>query len=69
LNFLSSLSWSRLPKRVIDLALDHCPSSGDELNIIAFILEQPVIEDMLTHLACRQGCHHARLRMGLCEPR
>jgi hypothetical protein len=32
----------------IDLA--HCPNCGSELKIIAAILEQPVIEKILTHL-------------------
>jgi len=34
---------------VFDLDLEHCPSWGGELKIIA-ILEQPVIEKILTHL-------------------
>jgi hypothetical protein len=28
----------------------HCPNCGGELKIIAAILEQPVIEKILTHL-------------------
>lgn len=32
------------------LALEHHPSCGGELKIIAAILEQPVIEKILTHL-------------------
>jgi hypothetical protein len=31
--------------------MEHCPSCGGELKIIAGILERPVIEKMLTHLA------------------
>ena len=35
---------------VFDLELEHCPNWGGELKIIATILEQPVIEKILTHL-------------------
>ena len=42
------LSWARLLKRVFEI--DHCPNCGGELKIIAAILEQPVIEKILTHL-------------------
>ncbi len=42
------LSWARLLKRVFDLDLEHCPNCGGELKIIAAILEQPVIEKILT---------------------
>ena len=44
------LSWAKLRKRVFDLDLEHCPKCGGELKIIAAILEQPVIERILTHL-------------------
>ena len=44
------LSWAKLLKRVFDLDLEHCPNCGGELRIIAAILEQPVIEKILTHL-------------------
>ena len=44
------LSWAKLLKRVVDLDLEHCPNCGGELKIIAAILEQPVIEKILTHL-------------------
>ena len=44
------LSWARLLKRVSDLDLEHCPNCGGELKLIAAILEQPVIEKILTHL-------------------
>ena len=44
------LSWARLLMRVLDLDLAHCPNCGGELKIIAAILEQPVIEKILTHL-------------------
>ena len=30
--------------------MEHCPNCGGELKIIAAILEQPVIEKILTHL-------------------
>ena len=44
------LSWAKLLKRVFDLDLEHCPNCGGELKIIAAILEQPVIEKILTQL-------------------
>ena len=44
------LSWAKLLKRVFNLDLEHCPNCGGQLNIIAAILEQPVIEKILTHL-------------------
>ena len=44
------LSWARLLKRVFDLDLEHCPNCGGELKLIAAILEQTVIEKILTHL-------------------
>jgi len=44
------LSWARLLKRVFELDPEHCPNCGGELKIIAAILEQPVIEKILTHL-------------------
>jgi hypothetical protein len=44
------LSWAKLLKRVFALDLEHCPNCGGELKIIAAILEQPVIEKILTHL-------------------
>jgi len=28
----------------------HCPNCGGELKIIATVLEQPVIKEILTHL-------------------
>ena len=45
------LSWARLLKRVFELDLEHCPNCGGEMKIIAAILEQPVIEKILTHLS------------------
>ncbi len=44
------LSWARLLKRVFELDLEHCANRGGELKIIAAILEQPVMEKILTHL-------------------
>ena len=44
------MTWARLLKRVFDLDLEHCPNCGGEVKIIAAILEQPVIEKILTHL-------------------
>ena len=44
------MGWAKLLKHVVDLYLEHCPRCGGELNIIAAILEQPVIEKILTHL-------------------
>ena len=45
------LSRAKRLKRTIDVDLEHCSHSGGELKIIAAILEQPVIEKTLTHLA------------------
>ena len=40
-----------LLKRVFDIDMQHCPYCGTgELEIIAAILERPVIEKILTHL-------------------
>lgn len=44
------LGWAKLLKRVFEIDMDHCPNCGGELKIIAAILEQPVIEKILTHL-------------------
>ena len=48
------LSWAKLLKRVFEIDMEHCPNCGGELKIIAAILEQPVIEKILTHL-CLQA--------------
>lgn len=53
------LSWAKLLRRVLDLDLRHCPNCGGRLKIIAAILEQPVIERILTHL----GLQAAAARM------
>ena len=50
------LSWAQLLKRVFELDLEHCPHCGGELKIIAAILEQPVIEKILTHLGLQADC-------------
>jgi hypothetical protein len=45
------ISWARLLKRVFDIDMQHCPNCGaGELEIIAAILERPVIAKILTHL-------------------
>jgi hypothetical protein len=45
------ISWTRLLKRVFDIDMQHCPNCGaGELEIIAAILERPVIEKILGHL-------------------
>lgn len=45
------ISWARLLKRVFDIDMQRCPNCGAcELKIIAAILEQPVIEKILTPL-------------------
>ena len=41
---------AKLLKRVFEIDIEHCPNCGGELKIIAAILEQPVIEKILTHL-------------------
>ena len=45
------MSWARLLKRVFEIDLELCPNCGGELKIIAAILEAPVIDRILTHLA------------------
>jgi len=42
--------WAKLLKRVFEIDMEHCLSCGGALKIIAAILEQPVIEKILTHL-------------------
>ena len=42
--------WAKLLKRDSWIGMEHCPNRGGELKIIAAILEQPVIEKILTHL-------------------
>ena len=44
------LSWAKLLKWVFEIDMEHCPNCGGELKIILAILEQPVIEKILTHL-------------------
>ena len=45
------LSWAKLLKRVFEIDIEHGPNCGGGLKIIAAILEQPVIEKILTPLA------------------
>ena len=47
---------AKLLKRVFELDLEHYPNCGGELKIIAAILEQPVIEKILTHLGLQADC-------------
>lgn len=44
------LSWAKLLERVFEIDMLHCPNCGGQLKIIAAILEQAVIEKILTHL-------------------
>ncbi len=44
------MSWARLPKRVFDIDIAHCPHCGGDLKIIAVIEEPAVIVRILTHL-------------------
>jgi len=44
------LSWAKLLKQVFEIDLEHCPNCGGQLKVIAAIMEQPVIEKILTHL-------------------
>ena len=44
------LRWAKLPKRMFEIDVEHCPTCGGSLKIIAAIREQPVIEKILTHL-------------------
>ena len=57
----------RLLKRVFEIDLEHCPNCGGELKIIAAILEQPVIEKILTHLGLQARAPPARLRCRRCR--
>lgn len=40
---------------MLELGLEHCLSRDGELNIIAAILEQPVIERILTHFVLQES--------------
>ena len=44
------LSWAKLLKRVFEIDMTHCPNCGGHLKIIAAMLEQRMIETILTHL-------------------
>jgi hypothetical protein len=49
----TGLPWANFPSRADSAAIDleHRPNCGGDLKIIAAILEQPVIEKILTHLS------------------
>ena len=51
----STSATEKLLKRVFEIDMEHCPFCGGLLKIIAAILEQPVIEKILTHLGQRPG--------------
>jgi hypothetical protein len=43
-------------KRMFEVDMEHCPNCGGELKIIAAILEQSVIEKILTYLGLQADC-------------
>ena len=45
----SRISWVRLLKRVFEIDMEHRANCGGELEVIAAILEAPVIERILEH--------------------
>jgi len=45
------LGWAKLLKQGLEIDMAHCPNCGAESKIIAAILEQPVIEKILTYLS------------------
>ncbi len=45
------MRWAKLLKRLLEIDLAHCSSFGSALNVIAAILETPVIKKILTHLS------------------
>jgi hypothetical protein len=56
------LSWAKLLKRVFEIDMEHCPKCGGQMKIIAAIMEQPVIEKILTHLGLRARARPHRKR-------
>lgn len=48
-------------KPAFDFDQEHCPNCGGELKVIAAILEQPVIEKILSTWVCRRGHPLGRL--------
>lgn len=56
------LIWAKLLERVAEIDREHCPNCGGELEVIAAILEAPVIEKMLAHLGLQ-----ARAPSGACS--
>jgi len=59
------LSWAKLLKRVFEIDMEHCPNCGGQLKIIAAILEQPVIEKILTHLGLQARAPLGRLLVAI----
>ena len=59
------LRWAKLLKRVFEIDVAHCPNCGGELKIIAAIMEQPVIEKILTHLGLQARARPGRQPVGL----
>ncbi|MDP1649826.1 MAG: hypothetical protein Q8M01_16715 [Rubrivivax sp.] len=41
---------TQLLMRVVEIDMEHCPTCGGELKIIAVTMEPPVIERILKHL-------------------
>ena len=44
------MSWARLLKRVFDIDIEYCPRCGGRLQIIAAIVDPPLIAQILAHL-------------------
>jgi hypothetical protein len=44
------MSWARLLKRVFDIDIEYCPRCGNRLQMIAAIVDLPVIAKILAHL-------------------
>jgi len=57
-----SCSSSRPSGETAEIDMAHCPNRGGQLKIIAAILEQPVIEKILTHLGPRPAGQGAATR-------
>ena len=52
--------WSQLIKRVLEVDPLVCPSCGGEMRIIAFIVDHPVVDAILRHLAGRSRAGRVR---------
>ena len=61
-SWLADLTVDRVSAFGIDL--EHCPNCGGELKIIAAIVEEPIIEKILTHLRLQPGRPRARQPVG-----